>query len=815
MTLTKIEFASGLIKDDTPLTAEGGWTDADKVRFRQGKPETIGGWELASVTPFTGIARGGKAWTDLRGQQQLAFGTADKLYAFTGGAVRDITPPHSEGVLYDLSATVQSKSANYTILGTDGGSLLYVPNSSAGGFTFTLTAAATLTSAFVPVYIRNYGTGPVTLAPTGTDQINGVNASISIAAGTAISISCSGTAFTTTAQTALGPFTTVNASTTVTVTHAEHGLAANQTITFSNAVAVGGLTLNGTYTIATVPTRNTYTITAGSAATSTATGGGADYIATWLSGLADGTGGIGFGTGTYGTGTYGLPSVTDFLPSVWSLDNFGEVLLANRRGGSLYAWQPATAYAEIVLTGDFASDSNWAKGTNWAIGAGVATKTVTTASNLSQNIQGAVAAGYVYRLVFTVTRTTGTIKFRINAGSTAAVIDVGAASAPINQSGTYSRLFVMPDAPSDLVFAADAAFSGSIDNVSLKLESVAFNVTEAPKRIDSMFIDPNRVVVLLGTYEADGDYNPLLVRWSDQENFREYVPSDANLSGELAVAKGGRLIAGLASRQQDLVWSDDAVYSLQFTGDETAFSLKLLGTGCGLIGRHAASEHNGIAFWLSSNGNFYIFQGAIPQVIDCRVRRDMFTHIATSQGEKIFAGINAEFSEIWWFYPDSRDGTECSRYVAFNWIENHWTAGTMARSTWVPGGIFLFPIALGTDGYIYYHERGNTANGGELSSYLESSYFDIEDGEHLLNIRSIVPDFQEQSGSVDFYLSTKGFPNASEISGGPYTAATTTQVVNVRRLGRQAKVRMECAATGMFWRLGTLRFDTNKTGARR
>ena len=257
MTLSKIEFASGVIKDETPLAAEGGWIDADKVRFRQGKPETIGGYELASTQQFTGIARGAKSWTDLRGQQQMAFGTASNLYALTGGLLKDITPVHSEGTLFDLSPTVSNKTANYTIVIGDLGSLLYVPNTSAGGFTLTLTAAGTLTSAF-SCYIRNYGTGAITLAPTGTDKINGANASISIAAGTTISVVCDGTSFTTTTQVSKGPFSTTNGSTSVLVTHGSHGLVVNQTITYSNVTNVGGVTISGAYTVTSVVTRDTY-----------------------------------------------------------------------------------------------------------------------------------------------------------------------------------------------------------------------------------------------------------------------------------------------------------------------------------------------------------------------------------------------------------------------------------------------------------------------------------------------------------------------------------------------------------------------------
>lgn len=806
--LSKVEFAAGLVKDDTPLAAEGGWVDANWVRFRQGKPEMVGGYELVSTSTFSGMARGVKAWAALDGSPQLAFGTANHLYAYSGGSLLDVTPTYAaEGTLSDLAVTLASKSSAYTILAADSGSLLYVPATSSGGFALTLTAATTLGATF-SCYIRNFGSGSITLAPTTTDKINGVNLAVTIPAGTALSVACDGTGFTTTAQASKAPVTTLNASTTVTLTHAEHGLKAGDTIRFANATAVGGVTLAGAYAIVAVLTRNSYTITAASAATSTATGGFVDYTVAWASnGLTDGTGGTGYGTGTFGTGVYGLPSVSDYLPTVWSLDNFGETLLANRRGGGLYVWQPATQYAEL-------NDNDWAKGSGWS-GATTLTKTAGSAANVAQNVQGALKAGYTYRVSFTATVTAGSVKLRMNAGTTPAILDVGAASAPITVSGNYSRLVVAPASPSDLLFAADATFAGSISNISIKLESKAFHIPEAPERIDSFFIDPNRIVVLLGTYEADGDYNPMLVRWSDQENFRAWTPTDINISGELPLAKGGRLIGGLASRQQNLLWSDDALYSMQFTGDATAFSIRMMGTGCGLIGRHAATEHNGIAFWLSGNGNFYIFQGAVPQVVDCRLRRDVVDHLAASQGEKVFAGVNAEFSEVWFLCPDSRDGNECSRYAAFNWIENHWTAGALARTSWVPAGIFPSPVAFGTDGFLYYHERGKTANGGTLAAFLETAYFDVADGGNLMVIKRLVPDFEDQTGDVAFTLTSKPFPNGSTVTTGPFTATATTQMLNLRCMGRQIKIRMDSAANPSFWRMGLLRLDADKSGALR
>ena len=707
MPLNKIEFASGLVKDETPLAAEGGYVDANNIRFRQGKPETRGGWEMASVTQFAGISRKQHAWSDLRGQPQMAWGTASNAYVLTGGAIKDITPPFIEG-------------------------------------------------------------------------------------------------------TALSPFSTVSGSPTVTVKITETGLRLGQSITFSNAAPIGGLTINGFYTVSRVVTRDTFEITATSNATSTVanSGGGVDFTAPLTAGVVDGTGGIGFGTGTYGTGAYGLPNVTDFLPTAWSMDNFGETLLLNRRGGPLYAWQPATSYAEVLT-------QPWAYGTGWSGTGNTATKTAGTAANWSQNIQNAVQGGYVYRVTFTVALTAGTVKLQVNAGTpTPAVIDVGSASTPITRSGTYSRLVVMPANPSDLVFAGDSAFAGTISNVSFKLADKAFIIPEAPRRIDSMFVDPHRTVALFGTYEADGDYNPLLARWSALENFRVWIPDTNNFAGEIAVASGGRIVRAIATRNSNLIWTDTGLHGMQFTTD--GFNVGLIANGVGALGINAVVEHQGIAYWWSNNGNPYRttfdFQGTIPQLIDCRIRQDVFSHITPSQAEKVYASVNAEFSEIQWFYPDSRDGAECSRAAVYQFTENHWTAWAEARSSWVPAGAFVSPIACGTDGYLYYHERGVTANGNALPNYLETASFDVEDGGNLMLVSRFVPDFARQTGEISVTISGKLWPNASEIITRIRTFLAGTRKVDFRIKARQIKLRFSAMTP---WRAGAWRIEADKSGARR
>lgn len=725
--LTKIHFAPNVIKDDSPLNAEGAIIDSDKMRNSQGSWQTILGWEKAvgvggenGAGAVDGPARGMHNWTDLNGLKQLAIGTPNKLWALTDGDLIDVTPNHSEGVLFD-------------------------------------------------------------------------------------------------------PFDTTNGSDIVTVHHSEHGFRPGDFVTFSHADAGGGITVDGEYEVKTTPTRDTYTIEHGSNASSnqTTVGGYVDFVGTFAGGLTDGTGGLGYGTGVYSAGTYGLPSSNQFLASVWTFGNFGETLIACRRGGPLYAWQPATAYLEILLNGDFASATGWATGTGWSIGSGHATATAGVQSNLNQNITGLVRAGQVYRITFDVTRSAGTVKFRVNAGETPTVIDVGinsagdSASKPINKTGTYSRLFVMPDKPSDIVFEKDGSFAGQIDNVSLKLESKAYFIDQAPRLIDVCWVDPSaRIVCIGGTYEADGDYNPTLVRNSAQENYRVWVPDGSNLADEFALGAGGRIVKGLATRQQTLIWTDNAVFSQQFNGE--SYSYRMLGTGCGLAGTNAAAEINGQVFWLSNSGNFYTFQGAIPQVIiSCRVRRDCVSNIAANQSEKVYCWINTDFNEAWWHYPDQRDGNECSRVVVYNWLEDHFVTHMFDRTAGVSGGIFPSPILVSSSGEIFYHERGNSANGGALAAYLTTSYFDIEDGNNLLAVLALVPDFHAQQGNVFFEVMTKPFPNGTELSFGPYTSQPTKQRIPFRIMARQAKLKIYSSQAPSFWVLSALRAEIQKTGALR
>ena len=606
------------------------------------------------------------------------------------------------------------------------------------------------------------------------------------------------------------PFATVNGSDVVTVTAQDHGLRDGDSVTFALAASVGGLSLNDTYTVTRVLSLDKFTITHGSNASSTVAAGGGkvEVTAALDAGLVDGVGGTGWGTGTYGTGLYGYPTGGDVDPRVWSLDNWGNDLVAIPRLGALYEHRPASvSNPSLVTSGDGTG------GAGWSYSAPTWTATAGSASEITWPVIGDMSGGTIYELVLTCTVSAGTLQVEVTS-DTGSPTDVSIGEA-IDESGTYTRRFRAPASPTTVKLAKDASFAGTVTAFTVRLPTTATRVQSAPAYSIGGFVDPNRIMVCYGTVESDGDYNPMLVRWSNQEDLTTWLPADDNLAGEYPLARGSRIIGGLATRGQNLIWTDEALYSMRFTGNSgDVFQFTLVGTGCGLVGKNAAAEVNGVAFWWGRNGQFYVFQGSMPQIIDCPVRRDVTDNLAFAQDEKVFCGINSEYNEVWWFYPDARDDTnECSRFVAYSWVEDHWTVGVLDRTAWVPPGVYEDPIAFSTDGKVFFQERGTTANGATLPWEIETAWFNIDDGNNVLSLTRFQPDFEEQTGNLDMTLTYRYWPRGDDIAFGPYEITPTTREVMFRHTGRQAKVKFASGTNSRFVRAGVHSFDVIPGGA--
>ncbi len=345
----------------------------------------------------------------------------------------------------------------------------------------------------------------------------------------------------------------------------------------------------------------------------------------------------------------------------------------------------------------------------------------------------------------------------------------------------------------------------------------ALVVANAPDQITSFFVSPERVVVLLGTKEFGGDFNPMLVRWSDQGDNTQWTPSSFNIAGEFPLSAGSQLVAGLVTRGQNLVWSDDALYTMQFTGDiNSIFVLRIAGRG-GLIGPYAKAASDSAVYWVSRD-NFYTFTGQIPQVMPSTVRSYVFENLYLGKEDRIHVGWNTAFQEPWFFYPDAADDTgECSRYAMMS-PEGHWSIGTYNLTAWVRAGVFPYPIAFSSDYRIAYHEVPDAGAGSDpLDAFIESGFIDVGDGDTLYVIKRIVPDFHEQKTNVSMTFKTKLWPNGSITTRGPYVATPTTRKLDMRTKAREFAVRLESSGApgAASWGLGAIAFDAQPSGEKR
>lgn len=347
---------------------------------------------------------------------------------------------------------------------------------------------------------------------------------------------------------------------------------------------------------------------------------------------------------------------------------------------------------------------------------------------------------------------------------------------------------------------------------SLDTATPAAAVSGAPTNITSMMVTPERFVVLLGTTEEVGAaYNPMLVRWCDQEVNTGWTTTSTGEAGEIALEEGSRLVGGMTGNQEHLIWSDTTLYAMRQTFDDLIWSFPIMGRNCGLLSQNAAAMVGGQAFWMGQNA-FYAYDGGSVRTLPCPLDRDVFDHIAAGQSEKVFAGVNEQFGEVWWFYPDERDGAENSRYVLLNTKDGTWSSGILDRTTWCHSADMRHPIAVQSDGKIYLHEVGETADGGVIGASVETGLIDLADGENMLYVRGCMPDVADQEGGLQLTVYTCETTRGPEVMHGPFTLAGNTEWIWFEALGRFIRYRFEGVSAPSYWRLGDVRFDLTPTG---
>ena len=700
--LQKIQLRPGVNREGTNYSNEGGYYACDKIRFRSGYPEKIGGWLRLSANTFYGTCRTLWDWITLNAYNLVAVGTNQKYYVETGGAYNDITP-----------------------------------------------------------WAAGYTAGAVALGVT--------------------------------------PLSTTNGSRLVTVTAAGHGGTAGTFVTITSTAAVGGLTISGEYQMVTVPDGNTFTIAASSAASSTATGGGTVTIRVLLAaGLATYVTGAGWGAGGWSRGGWGSAATIGVGQQLrlWTQDNYGDNLLLAPRGGDIYYWVRDTGFTTRAITLESASTT----------------------------------AGY---------------------------------------SGTF-----VPNQTYQIV-------SSDVQRFTIAIGANPYDPTD-----------------------ANTTFDPMLVRWSDQENPFDWVPSATNQAGEQRLATGSYLVTSVITRQEILIWSDAAIYSMQYLGPPYVWGFQLLMDNISIIAPNAAITVNNVTYWMGVD-KFYTYTGRV-ETLPCALRQFIFNDLNFSQQQQIVCGSNEGYNEVWWHYPSANSDVN-DRYVIYNHLERIWYYGTLNRTAWLdsplqttPMGVYSVqntflltalttstasnqtivvvdgtsypnsgtltidseditytgktgntftgctrgvnnttvaaheaytPVNSGVTNSIIFHETGLDNSDDDvlvpIESYIESSDFDIADGNQLSFVWRMIPDVNFTTSSaptpqVTMTLKPRNFPGANygtSASGAIDLSSKIpieqyTNQIYTRLRGRQMSFRIDSTALGVAWQLGTPRIDIRTDGRR-
>ena len=602
-----------------------------------------------------------------------------------------------------------------------------------------------------------------------------------------------------TVHTLTNPFATVNLSTTVTVTDATGGFINNDFVTFTGATAVGGITISGEYQI-TTSSSTVYTITAASAATSTTSGGGTVYAVYQINtGPSYAVPLVGWGSGTWGSGVWGTSASSSDAMRIWNQFNFGEDLIYGPRGGPLYYWDATIGYQATTVSMTIANPC-------------VVTTTINIPDKTAIVLEttGALPTGLLVGTTY-YTRYVSSTTFNLSLTPTGALIITTG-----SQSGTHT------------ISQRGVLVSQLNGASSVPLSQIFFLVSDA-----------SRFVLCFGTNDIGStSVNPLLVRWSDQESVTEWAPAITNQAGSITLSHGSTIITAIQSKQEIVVFTDAALYSLQYLGPPYVWGSQLLADNTSLAGPNAVALAAGIIYWMGVD-KFYKYDGRL-QTLNCDLLRYVYNDIDRGQFEQVYAATNEGFSEVWWFYPSNGSTTNDS-YVVFNYVENVWYYGTMARTAWLDSGLQDYPVAATYSNNLVQHELGvddgTTATLAPINAFITSSQFDIGDGHNFAFVWRMLPDLTF-NGSTDgttpsltmqllpLQNSGSGFNNPKSIGGtsasaeGVVTATQTYPIdldtyngqLNIRVRARQMAMKISSNTLGTQWQLGAPRIDIRQDG---
>jgi hypothetical protein len=694
--LKKIALRPGTNRETTRYTTEGGWYESNKVRFRQGTPEKIGGWERISANTFAGTCRSLWAWASQTGEKLIGVMTSLRQYVAYNGGYYDIGP--FDTTLYGVAS----------FAATPGSSII------------------TVTSQF---YRQTPGTPWV-----------------------------------------------------------------GSWVQFQGAVSLGG---NITATVL----NQKYTIT---------------EVVSLTSGIFKIDVGVTANSSDVGTGVTASTYAQFFEPH-WSdyasQSNFGSDLIFAYRGGKMCRWD----YRYGFLLG--------ANTVTITVGA----NTFITTTNNYPGPNGTLIP----------------VRFKTT-GALPTGMTVNTLYYMRNEAATTPNVFTLY---SDSLGTIGVTTSGSATGVTSIDVSSSFVVdtgtdSNSPTAVNYVLVsDLYRFIFALGVNDygnAGGTIpgpspsliSPMLIRWCDQEDYTQWTPAATNQAGSLTLSRGSEIITALQARQEVLVWTDVAVYSLQYLGAPEVWGAQLVGENISIVSQNCVAYASGVAFWMGKD-KFYRYDGR-TQTLRCDLRQYIFSDINSNQFDQIFAGTNEGFNEVWWFYC-SADSSTINRYVIYNYAEDIWYYGTLARTAWSDVGVFDYPLAATYSNNLVYHEYGvddnTTGTPAAITASITSAEFDLDDGDKFVFIRRILPDLTfrgSTAGSPSGVLTIKPLKNSGSgysdpaSEGGTDNATVTrtatvpieafTGQVYVRIRARQIAMKFESTGLGVNWQLGSMRLDMKPDG---
>jgi hypothetical protein len=685
---SSFKILPGVDQNKTPALNEAAVSYSQLIRFIPdrtlgGLVQKLGGWTKYFPTAIGSIPRCLWAWEDTNSNSYLAVGAegipaggGNTLVVIQNGGLTDITPQKTTvNVAVDFSTVSGSNEVTITDTGRNVSSYDVVDiqtQVSVGGLVL-----------FGQYQCYNPGGSANTYKIYAIDTLgNPALATATVSNGGDVA-----------------EFSTTNASNVVSVTLNDHGYVVGSTFPVLIATTVGGITFYGNYIVTGITSADVFTIAGTTIASSTTTGfmnsGDAHFV--YYRGVGALPTGTGWGIGGYGVGGWGTgsdPVITGGTPINaidWTLDNWGEDLIACPLNGPIYFWSPT--------------------------------------------------------------------------------------------SGS-PRANVIP---------------------------------EAPPVNQGMFVAmPQRQIIAFGS-TFTGVVDPLLIRWCDVDNYNSWIGTVTNQAGSYRIPKGSRIVQAIQAGQQGLVWTDLGIWAMQYAGPPYVYQFNELGTGCGLIGRKAATSAGGVVYWMGQS-QFYRLSGNGVEPIRCPIWDVVFQDLDTSNLEKIRVAPNSRFGEIAWYYPTNSNGGEVSHYIKYNYVLDQWDFGELARTAWINESVLGPPIGGAPNGYIYQHETSTDADGQAMNSSFQTGYFVLNEADNKMFVDQVWPDMKwgyyggTQGANVNLTFYVTDYAGQTPTAYGPYTLTQATTYITPRFRGRLVSIKMDSNDIGSFWRIGNTRYRFQPDG---